>query len=82
MARGAWFALRSEYLAEASPGSRPDAWWRFEAVEPRRILGWKDAGASHRFGRDVPVEDVEFRDGQWTYVGKDTEVRTHLPGRS
>jgi hypothetical protein len=34
-----WYAVRNEVMAawiEARPGSRPPAWWRFEALEPRK----------------------------------------------
>ena len=79
-AREAWFSLRDDYLAEASPGLRPDGWWRWESSECRRILGWRDAGG-YLDQRDVPLEDMTFKDGQWVYTGQDPEVRTFLPGQ-
>jgi len=43
-AREGWQALRGELLpafVDKYPGTRPWAWWEFEASEPRRRLGGK-----------------------------------------
>jgi hypothetical protein len=39
--RAAWELLREELIAEhvaAEPGTRPWAWWRFDASEQRRLV--------------------------------------------
>ena len=43
-AREGWQALRGELLpafVDKYPGTRPWAWWEYEAPEPRRRLGGK-----------------------------------------
>lgn len=51
--RAAWELLRGELLPAhiaKAPATRPWAWWRFDAIEPRRML---HAG---RLGPSGPVE--------------------------
>ena len=35
--RRAWELNRRDYMEDIEAGSRPDAWWEFDAPEPRRM---------------------------------------------
>ena len=53
--KAAWMELRDELLPtwiEQHPGTRPYAWWRFEAPEPRRQVspGPESLGPATSFG--------------------------------
>lgn len=69
-ARRAWVRNRESVLKEwreCSPGTRPSAWWKFDAPEPRRQLsgagrpGWEAVPAMvPAYGFGVPLDWAGF----------------------
>src|SRR5215204_3904336 len=58
-----WYAVRDDVLAawiEDRPGTRPSAWWRFEAPEPR-LPRETEAGYLIRMNLWVPGEVKKWR---------------------
>lgn len=75
-AQSLWAAHRDTLLAEwieRRPGTRPHAWWRFEAREPRKAVdGMPHPFANEARGKIVGGLDLEFGmpncwlpDGNW-----------------
>lgn len=66
--RIAWGQLRDEIVAswaEQRPGTRPTAWWRFDASEPRRRVGGTGQAAfevladAEAYEMGIPISWVE-----------------------
>lgn len=93
----AWDGNREEYLAawvDARPGTRPWAWWRFEAPEPRRIVSGRARVAGEFFGLPdmaTPGEMVAVYESEAAYLERlglltesaqdaDAGLPGHIPG--
>jgi hypothetical protein len=67
--RGAWEEFRERIMAEYQdrrrPGSRPWAWWHFEAGREQHLVPWSEAQDGWWLGPGSPIEERADEYDEW-----------------
>lgn len=64
--RKAWEYHKQIFSRSSPPGRRLEIWWKYDAPEPKRIIGKKSSDKYHRTDFDIWDSD-NFRDPKFIY---------------